>query len=196
MSDMPEKETPPKRRWYQYSLRSLLIVMVLLCFLFAWGGYKIKQVEKQKEIVAWVEEKMGGDVEYEHQIDANGVWHWKEEHPPGPEWLRNLIGIDYFSSVVSVSFYNINIQLSDEKRILGDFYIIPIPDVTPLHGLPFLKSIRLHGPNRPSNQELQKLQKAFPYCEISCNVSSWCSFWCKRCNELHDTDSCPHTAEP
>ena len=72
MSDEPEKakEPPQKRRWYQYSLRSLLIVMFLFCLLFAWGGYKVRQAEKQKAAVAWVE-KNGGWVGYDYQYDAN-----------------------------------------------------------------------------------------------------------------------------
>ena len=28
----------------------------------------------------------------------------KDPQPPGPAWLRNLIGVDYFDKVVAVSF--------------------------------------------------------------------------------------------
>ena len=97
---MNEAATEPrsKRRWYQYSLRSLLIVMFLFCILFAWGGYKIRQAEKQKGIVALVKES-GNDVYYNYQLIPDAV-------PPGPDWLRNLIGIDYFSNVEAVILFN------------------------------------------------------------------------------------------
>ena len=60
-------ESEPKRRWYQYSLRTLLIVMVLFCFLFAWVGVKIREGIKQRNVVEWVEQ-MGGEVYYDYQV--------------------------------------------------------------------------------------------------------------------------------
>ena len=57
-NDTSEKETKadkPKRRWYQYSLRSLMIVMTVLC---VWLGYISNEAMNQKAAV-WVEE-VGG----------------------------------------------------------------------------------------------------------------------------------------
>jgi len=182
----PEQPEPtePKRRWYQYSLRSLLIVMVLLCFLFAWVGTKMRQAEKQKEVVAWVK-KNEGDVTYDFELDANGEYI-PNAKPPGPDWLHEWIGIDYFSNVEKVHFF----------FGLTDF------ELTPLQGLPYLKRVGLS--NEPSNQALQKLQKALPFCEyyylsdeiyLSGRIWRYKDFsWCKQCNDWHLEGSDPHTA--
>lgn len=68
MTDQPEKEVEdegkaepkPKRRWYQYSLRSLVVVMVLFCILFAWVGYKVRKARRQRAAVVLLEEELAG----------------------------------------------------------------------------------------------------------------------------------------
>jgi len=50
---LDSKATEHKRRWYQYSLRSLMIVMILFCFLFAWIGYKIREAGRTEIIGSW-----------------------------------------------------------------------------------------------------------------------------------------------
>jgi len=137
MSDEPDKTPEPpgsldpkatehKRKWYQYSLRSLLIVMVLFCFLFAWIGVKIQEAEKQREVVAWVKEN-GGKVRYEYERqDEFG----KLPPPPGPDWLRNLIGIHYFSDVIEADF-----QYGRKVKDLS-----PLEDLTKLESLSLLNN--------------------------------------------------------
>ena len=191
-----ETEQKLERRWYQYSLRTLLIVMVLLCFLFAWGGYKIRQAERQKEVVAWVREK-GGWVIYDYEYDAKGKWI-PDAEPPCPDWLRNLIGIDYLYDVDKVSLWADD---TPNTFIYTDVKLI----LTRLHGLRSVKEISF-GWVTPSNQKLQELQeslqklkKSFPECEFSHHLSQ--SYgppvrWCRGCNKWHPEDSNPHTAEP
>ena len=61
--------TKPKRRWLRFSLRTLLIFMLVVCVAVGW---KFERVRKQRVAVAWVQE-MGGTVYYE---------------PHGPGWPR------------------------------------------------------------------------------------------------------------
>ena len=47
-------------------------------------------------------EKAGGTVGYDYEIDENGWLFPGYRSPPGPTWLRNLIGIDYFATIGAV----------------------------------------------------------------------------------------------
>ena len=64
--------------------------MVVLTVFCVWLG-----VNKQREAVQWVKDH-GGYVTYDFQLD--------ERELPGPDWLCELIGIDYFADVVWVIF--------------------------------------------------------------------------------------------
>ena len=56
------------KRFFRFSLGTLLIVVTVLC---VWLGLKVRQVEKQKEAVAWVKENLGW-VRYNYEYGENG----------------------------------------------------------------------------------------------------------------------------
>jgi len=193
--DSPKSETTEtKRRWYQYSLKFLLIVMFLFCFLFAWGGYKIRQAEKQKVAVEWVKEH-GGIVRYDYQLDEDGK-KIKNAEPPGPDWLRNLVGIDYFCNVEMVAFRRLWLVEQD-----GTLTVTDVTELTPLQSLPLLKKV-VFVEVLPSNEELQRFQAELPNCKMFRGFF-WSQYWCKQCNEWHEVDynpftkkSDPHSSKP
>ena len=90
----------PKRRWFQYSLRSLLILVAVLCIGMNWFSNRMRRAERQRAAVKALGERYG-TVLYDFQVDEEGV-----ENPsaqlPQPEWLRNLLGDDFFRNVVIV----------------------------------------------------------------------------------------------
>jgi len=131
----PENEPPSKRRWCQYSIRSLMLVtLVIAC----WLGYISHNARKQRDIVAWVKE-MEGSVEYDYQFDAKGG-RIEDAQPPGPDWLREWIGIEYFSDVTLVNLENSQVKdlspltgLTNLKKLwLGN---TQVSDLSPLKGL-------------------------------------------------------------
>ena len=76
---------PPKpvRRWYQFSLRTLLLVMTVFA---VWLGIKIHQARQQKQAVAAIE-KLGGTVYYDYQVTTDSrAWSKAraKPKPPGP----------------------------------------------------------------------------------------------------------------
>ena len=86
----------PKRRWYQFSLKTLLVVMLLSCFVFAWIGSRMKQARENRARVAAVAEttktavaaieELGGTVTSSHEKLRRQTW--LEEHfddPGGPD---------------------------------------------------------------------------------------------------------------
>ena len=85
---------PFKRHWYQFSLKTLLMVMMLLCL--GPGGYvayEQNKVRKQKGAVEAIEE-LGGVVDYGRNVSARSAM------------LRQILGDDTFAGVESVEFWN------------------------------------------------------------------------------------------
>lgn len=87
-----------KRRWFSFSLKTLLLLAFVVCVASAWLGMRLDKARRQRESVAAVEQ-LGGRVLYEYQED-----HW--DKPSGPEWLRNVLGRHFFDRVVRVAFTN------------------------------------------------------------------------------------------
>ncbi len=70
----------PKRRWYQFSLRSLLIAVTLLCVVCGYIGWQAKIVKQRR-----------------YEIEARSsprfvVYRGKRTLPNGPNWLRLALG--------------------------------------------------------------------------------------------------------
>jgi hypothetical protein len=105
MQTDPPKADPPKRkrRWFQFSLRSLMILMLLVGIGMAiWIVPIKKRAERQQAAIKAIVND-GGLVTYDYQENqpANRSGFVKAE-PPGPGWLRKLLGDDYFANVVTV----------------------------------------------------------------------------------------------
>ena len=116
--------TPKFRlRWYQYRLRSLLILMVLVSLGMSWFAVKMQQAKRQGEAVKQIK-KLGGTVGYDWQDPALG-----KTEPSGPAWIRKLLGEDFFAAVVLVS---VHAEGSDD-------------DLEHLKGLAQLRKLDLRG---------------------------------------------------
>ena len=98
MSDSPSK-SKSKRRWLQYSLRTFLILLTLFA---VWFGSAMHKTGEQRKAVAELERLGGtGAVCYSYQYDEDNRFI-KNAEPPGPAWLRDILGIDFMADVVGV----------------------------------------------------------------------------------------------
>jgi hypothetical protein len=88
----------PKLRWYQYSLRSLLLLMLLVSLAMSWFTVRRDKARKQQQ-AAEVIQSAGGNVLYDYELDPANFDRLKIS-PPGPEWLRQRLGDDFFATVV------------------------------------------------------------------------------------------------
>jgi hypothetical protein len=97
MASSPPEAPARKLRWFQFSLRSLLLLVLLVSLGMSWVAVKIERGRQQKEAVEEIE-KLGGLVAYDYQQVYRSVG------PSGPVWLRNWLGKDLFATVVEVRF--------------------------------------------------------------------------------------------
>ncbi|MCE9544497.1 MAG: hypothetical protein K8T25_03090 [Planctomycetia bacterium] len=89
MIDSPFK---PKRRWFQFRLRTLLAATTIIAIWLGWWSYKARQ---QRDAVAALR-LIGARVEY----DTTLPWTGGMKAPPKwPEWAMDRVGVDYFSRV-------------------------------------------------------------------------------------------------
>src|ERR1700680_1054774 len=88
----PLKSNPPKRkrRWLQFSLRSLLVFTLMCAVGSALVARRMERKRQDRETVKIII-KSGGQALYNYEYDAAGQWDESAE-PPGPEWLRSLLG--------------------------------------------------------------------------------------------------------
>jgi hypothetical protein len=102
--------TPPKRRWFAYSLRTLFVVVTVLGVSLGPAMYHARQ---QKETVALIE-SLGGFVYYDYEEAPDGSFVARES--PEPAWLWNIIGKDICFNVVAV-FNGVNTTDETLERV-------------------------------------------------------------------------------
>jgi hypothetical protein len=114
-TDSPKADPPKrKRRWFQYSLRTLLIFTLVCAVASAWLANKMEQKRKERDAVTAIV-KSGGHVYYDSDIQGKD-WYarMRVAGPRGPEWLRKLLGENFFSDVELVSL----IRVKDAEEAL------------------------------------------------------------------------------
>jgi len=160
--------TKPRRRWLQFSLKTLLALVVLLSLPLAWLGSKLDHKRRESEAVTAIE-KLNAWVEYD--------WSAKSDtEAPGPNWLRRWLGNDFFATVKRVTFRTGN-DLTDAELVhferlngvkelnLQDAYVTNA-GVFRLAQLKAMRVLKLEG-THVTAVGVAELRKALPDCEIS-----------------------------
>ena len=92
--------SPLLGRRFQFGLRSLLVMVLVVAVACSWLTVKVQQTRKQREAVGAIE-KAGGLVAYDYEVDDYGIFAPPAE-PPLPAWLLDLLGEDLFFEVAMV----------------------------------------------------------------------------------------------
>ena len=93
----------PKLRWYQYSLRSLFVLMTLVACACSWYAYEMNEATKRRAAIEEIE-KLRGSVYY-YDFSRSG-----EGKPPGRlSWLRTLHGDEHLGKAVRVDLLGVKI---------------------------------------------------------------------------------------
>jgi hypothetical protein len=137
MNPTPYPNPKRKLRWYQFSLRSLLIFVTLFGVGCSWFAVKMNQARRQRaevEIIANV-----GNVHYSYECDEDGAYiscclimqpdgTWRTvdtPEPAVPSWLRNSLGDDFFYNVSSIDIFDVeavkvlkNLDLAKQLKLV------------------------------------------------------------------------------
>jgi hypothetical protein len=83
METEPPKADPPKRkrRWFQFSLRTLMIVVTLLAIPCGYVGWQAKIVRERMAMSECIKKVEHGD-----------CWFFDEDLSGGVPWIRRLLG--------------------------------------------------------------------------------------------------------
>jgi hypothetical protein len=144
-------ETKPKRRWFRFSLRTLLVFVTIASAGFGWLGMKVRQAQRQRQVVEAIW-KAGGQVfyDFEHDImpiSANGPEF--SATPPGPEWVWKFFDVDFVANVIQIHAG----QSFTDAELLH------------LHGLTKLELLDLQG-TYLMDEDCRELQRALPNLKI------------------------------
>jgi len=137
------KPPKPKRRWYQYSLRSLFILTTLVAIACSWYAYEMNEAAKRRVAIKEIQ-RLDGYVEYDGpyppwpSIDIDPLLHNNGiESPRSYSLLRQIHGDEYLGNAVTVKlgipfFGRLGQQVTDAELAC-------------LAGLPKLKVLALHS---------------------------------------------------
>ena len=181
MQTDPPKAEPPKhkRRWYQFSLRTLMIFTLACAVSAGWLGKRMEQKRKEREAVAAIV-NLGGAVHYDYQRGEGPRPSWRlRGDPSGSAWLRKLLGENFFSEIEFVGFAPrpetkdaavvTAIESLKGMTRLQFLYLagtkINDDRLENLNALTQLQGLEL-GKTKVSEAGIEKLQKALPNCKI------------------------------
>ncbi len=114
MASMVDATPNTRRRWLQFSLRFLLLLIAVVAIPLAW---KVNRVRNQRAVLAEIQ-RLGGGALYDYERNYN-VGLSSRAGPSGPAWLRDLLGVDYFADVVGVNISGPEVTDETLARIAG-----------------------------------------------------------------------------
>jgi hypothetical protein len=150
-------ETPNrKRRWFQFSLRSLLVFTAICAIVAGWIGRGIERRRREREIVAAIQ-NLGGSIDYDFDRKVASRQRFITVSTPG----------DFFNDPKGVSFYGTGtdaaLKVISQLPHLKKLVIRSSPKVTDaglasLSALPELQSLELSG-TRITDSGLEQISK-------------------------------------
>jgi hypothetical protein len=91
--------TKRRRRWFSLSLRGMMVLILVVGGLMGW---KARRASLQRRAVARIE-RLQGNLVYDWQPQGVFPTPAATAEPPGPKWLRKMLGDEYFQEVVGVT---------------------------------------------------------------------------------------------
>jgi hypothetical protein len=149
-SQSVEKPVKRKLRWYQFSLRSLLIFVTLFAFACSWFAVKIGQAKRQEAAIESFR-KRAIAIEYGYLRDSSGDRAVNADAIV-PLWLRKILGDDFFMNVTYAC-------------ICGDSDMTDA-DLEQLTEFSHLKWLTVSNKSKITSVGLKRLQKVFPDLQI------------------------------
>jgi hypothetical protein len=141
-----------KRRFFQYSLRTLLLAMAVVAGVFGWWLHRARSHARAVAAIR----SAGGMVLCEYNVRQAGPWDFRAESPT-PKWLRRLVGEDGLSTVVIVELGGIQVDWKSMtfRRPRGD---VTDADLAPLGTFKKLRHLGIRS-ERVTDEGLAPLQE-------------------------------------
>ncbi len=134
---------------FQYSLRSLFLLVLAGDMPCSWLATEMKRARRQREAVEVIADVLHGYVEYDFRTTIPG-----EVNPPYPDWLGELLGDDFLTDVTWVYLAGCDLTDGDLRHLqaLGrlkqlrlDETAVTDAGLAYLRGLSHLKELDLAG---------------------------------------------------
>ncbi len=184
-----------KPRYVRFSLRAILLAMLLAGIVFGWIQRSRQQRESIRQIRA---SNPTAALLYNFEVDASGALK-QQGTPPGPDWLRERLGVDYLSSIVGVDMFyptdadvailgrfprlrrlhlERSIDLTDKGLehlvkltslkllVLGEADQVTDAGLQQLAALKNLVELRLDRSRRMTSEGIERLRQRLPNCRI------------------------------
>ena len=131
-----------------------MLLMFLASLGLSWYAVRAKRAREQKQAVGELR-KLGGYVLYDYELPLlrKGL---DPGDPPGPAWLRGLLGEDFFATAVYVQFVNSPLtdaglehirRLTELQELTLDYTRVTDAGLKHLKGLRQLRSLDIvHAP--------------------------------------------------
>ncbi|PHS12897.1 MAG: hypothetical protein COA78_07640 [Blastopirellula sp.] len=148
---------------FRFSMRTLFILVTLVCLALIWFRMIRHRAEQQKIAVTWVL-GTGGRVSYDYQRQHEVYAIFSRDEPTDKLWLRSKLGNDFFDTVEQVKWngkavHDLShlIQLPGLKII--DLFDTDVESLEPLSQLRNLEAITIYGGSITDISPLAKLMK-------------------------------------
>jgi hypothetical protein len=159
---MADAESKYWRRWFQFRLRTLLVIVAAVS---AALGVVSSRANQQRRAVEQIK-SAGGVVGYDFECDEK-FNRRADPTPPGPDWLRNLIGVDYFATPVYAEVHDGNDEALATLAELPNLRALELTDdlnitdagLARLKDLSQLEILYVDGCEKLTDASLQHLRK-------------------------------------
>ncbi len=166
-----------KRRWHQFSLRALLVFVLLLSIGMSWLAVRRQRGRRQREALEAIW-RAHGQVEYGDGEIPLPPWYGRVEYgdaeTPVPSWWQELLGDVFFRNVHAVYLGDTQITDAelDQLKWLRDLEGPDLPDtqvtdagLEHLQGLTRLEWLHLFG-TQVTDAGVNDLKRALPNCNV------------------------------
>jgi hypothetical protein len=92
MVDMSDPPAPPRRRWFQFRLRTLLIATALLSIATAWFGWQLRIVRNRQSLLALMHAREPVAWTFLDMEEATPLLGDEPAHPLRVPWFREMLG--------------------------------------------------------------------------------------------------------